>query len=273
MNQYNTMTNPESLNRISVLSLNIRFGLADDGQNNWKHRKKAYPHLFNNYRTDFIGFQEVNNFQANFLKDILHEYNYIGERDPAPDFWQNNIIFYHKKWECTCKDHFYLSPTPDIPSQFEKSKWPRQCTIGVFQHLQNKIIVANTHFDFDSGVQTQSAALIMRRLSDISSEIPAILVGDFNNTPYSPCYNIFVGQKTEGSYKEAMLFKDAFAEPFPGTFHGFSDNAIGDHIDWILYRGGLTPEDTRILPGRMDKFYLSDHFPLFAVFKCKNEKT
>ncbi len=264
--------NVKPFDRFLVVSLNLRFGLADDGPNSWEYRKNSFPVLLKRYRADFIGFQEVNNFQSDFLKKILPEYTCIGERQPAPSFWQNNIIFYNRKWECVYRDHFYLSPTPDIPSQFKKSRWPRQCTLGIFQRADRRLLVVNTHFDFDSIVQTQSAELIMKRISEISSEMPGILMGDFNATPESPCYNVFTGQKTRDKNNGKKLFANAFTKPFPGTFHGFNDDKKGDHIDWILYCGGLSPKESKVIHGKINGIYPSDHFPLFAVFKWKKEE-
>lgn len=265
--------NIKSNNSFSVLNLNLRFGLANDGPNGWEHRKKCFHSLLKDFRADFIGFQEVNNFQSDFLKELLFEYNCIGERKPAPSFWQNNIIFYNKNWECVYHDHFYLSPTPKIPSRYRKSLWPRQCTIGVFKSIDCKMICANTHFDFDTFVQTQSATLIMQRLADIASDIPVILIGDFNATPNSPCYEIFTGNKAKDIQGKGDFFKNAFPKPFPSTFHGFNDDKKGNHIDWILYRGRLTPNESRIIHGKINGMYPSDHFPLFAVFnKRKNEE-
>ena len=38
----------------SVLTLNLRFGLADDGSNGWQHRKNLFPSLLEKYQTDLI---------------------------------------------------------------------------------------------------------------------------------------------------------------------------------------------------------------------------
>jgi endonuclease/exonuclease/phosphatase family metal-dependent hydrolase len=82
--------------RFTVMSLNLRFGLADDGDNSWQNRKSAYPALFESAEPDFIGMQEANDFQIDDLVRILPDYRYIGKLDPSPTFWQNNVIF-HKK--------------------------------------------------------------------------------------------------------------------------------------------------------------------------------
>ena len=60
----------------SVMTFNLRFGLADDGDNAWKYRKKAFPFLFRRYQPDFIGFQEANNFQTEYLAALLDRYDF-----------------------------------------------------------------------------------------------------------------------------------------------------------------------------------------------------
>ena len=249
----------------SVLTLNLRFGLADDGPNNWINRKKGFPELFDDYRTDFIGFQEANDFQIDFLADILKEYHYIGKRSPSPPFWQNNIIFYKKSWDCVYHEHFFLSPTPSVPSRYRESRWPRQCTMGLFKTNQRQVICINTHLDFDNSVQVKSAHLILDRLANLPDDIPVVLMGDFNAAPFSACYNIFTDHNDEPAIR-ASCFKDAFEQPFTGTHHGFSGHADGDHIDWILFRGKISVKHSRVIQDTFNNIYISDHFPLYAEF-------
>jgi len=250
---------------ISVLTLNLRFGLADDGPNSWQYRKKGFPCLFEKYRADFIGFQEANDFQTDFLNEILTEYDFIGKRSPSPSFWQDIIIFYKKPWTCVYREHFFLSPTPTIPSRFRESLWPRQCTMGMFKNGNHMIICVNTHLDFDSSIQTKSAELIMDRLLHFPSDVPVIMVGDFNATPFSPCYNIFTGHSQKSKLKE-FYFKNAFTKPFPGTHHRFTGNINGDYIDWILYRGKIHKQESIVIRDTIDDgLYPSDHFPLYAT--------
>ncbi len=249
----------------SVLTLNLRFGLADDGANNWQYRKKGFEPFLEKYRTDFIGFQEANDFQIDFLHNILTEYNYIGKRSPSPSFWQNNVIFYQKNWRCIHYEHFFLSPTPSLPSRYRKSIWPRQCTVGMFKTERRQVICINTHLDFDVSVQVNSANLILGRLSHLPGNIPAILIGDFNAAPFSPCYNIFTTHD-ENTATRKNYFKNAFNKPFSGTHHGFTGNTDGDPIDWILFRGKIILKNSKIIQDTYDNMYISDHFPLCAQF-------
>ena len=252
----------------SVLTLNLRFGLADDGVNNWQYRKIGFQPFLEKYPTDFIGFQEVNDFQIDFLQNILREYNYIGKRSPSPDFWQNNVIFYQQDWHCIHYEHFFLSPTPSVPSRYRKSIWPRQCTIGIFKTDHRQVICINTHFDFDVSVQVKSAKLILHRLSQLPGDIPVILMGDFNTAPFSPCYNILTGHDKKKAAKEDY-FKNAFKKPFTGTHHGFTGITDGDFIDWILFRGKIALIKSKVIRDTFKNIYISDHFPLCAQFTVR----
>ena len=255
------------IDTVSVLTLNIRFGLADDGANSWRFRKEALPALFKQHATDFMAFQEVNDFQADDLAGILEGYGQVGQRVPAPSFWQNNVIFYRRPWKCIHRDHFFLSPTPDIPSRSRESRWPRQCTLAMFERGLRRIICINTHFDFKETVQIESATLIMDRLSQLPSDIPAVLMGDFNAPPGTPCHRIFVTRSHASAAAGEPGFKNAFKAPFPPTHHGFSGVRIGEHIDWILYRGDLFLTHSRVIDERFNGRYPSDHFPLTAGFR------
>lgn len=249
----------------SVMSLNLRFGLADDGPNSWRHRKRAYPTLLSKYNTDFIGFQEANDFQVKYIGKILNNYDFIGKRSPAPPFWQNNVIFYKKDWTCTYFDHFYLSPTPLIPSRSRASVWPRQCTIGRFMNDTRTLVCINTHFDFDASVQVESAKLIMHRLSCLPPEHPAILMGDFNATPDDPCFTVFT-ESGHPTTEKGVYFKNVFSGDLPGTHHDFTGEAEGNHIDWLLYRGGIIKRGSAVIKDRINGIYPSDHFPVYASF-------
>jgi endonuclease/exonuclease/phosphatase family metal-dependent hydrolase len=257
-------------NGFAVLTLNLRFGLADDGVNSWRHRKKAFPAFFERFQPDFICVQEANDFQSDFLADLLSGYIVIGQRRPAPDFWQNNIIFCSRRWVPIRCCHFFLSDTPKIPSRFRESRWPRQCTMGLFRRASRDLICVNTHLDFHDTVQVRSAHLILKLLSDWPADVPAVLTGDFNTTPERPCYQVFTSSPSGAG---AAGFRNVFNPPFPPTQHGFTGDANGVHIDWILYRGGITPGSHRVIRDRFDGFYLSDHFPVYACFRWDNDSS
>lgn len=252
------------MNRLSVLSLNLRFGLADDGPNAWDFRKKGVIKLFKRENPDFIATQEANDFQTDFIAENMGNYNYIGRRCPAPLFWQDNILFYRKTIDCEHNLHFFLSITPHIPSRSFGSRYPRQCTLGCFRFNGRQLICINTHFDFETPAQLGASRAIMDRLGLYDDTIPTVLMGDFNATPQSPCYRLLTGK--EADRETRLCFNETFQPPYPSTFHRFTGNPIEGYIDWILCRGPISIEACEVLGEPVDGIFPSDHFPVKAVF-------
>ena len=243
--------------QVSVMTLNLRFGLADDGPNSWEYRKKAYPDLFHRFRPDFIAVQEANTFQTDYLATLLDEYDCVGRYDPSPDFWQDNIIFFETSWRCVQEKVYFLSDTPEVNSKLPGSKWPRLCTIGMFRKGPHTLIHVNTHFDFNAPVQEKSARLILDFLTGFPDHLPTIVTGDFNTSPESATYGVFAESG----------FKDLFQGTHSSTFHGFTGEDLGDHIDWILHRGNLHGVSHGIIRDPFSGIYPSDHYPVMATFE------
>jgi endonuclease/exonuclease/phosphatase family metal-dependent hydrolase len=254
----NASEKPNEPKALQVMSLNLRFGLAEDGPNKWASRSAAYPGLLARHPCDFYAFQEANDFQIAFLARLLTGHELIGRRSPAPGYWQNNVIFYDKRWRCLNHQHFYLSDTPDVPSQFSRSRWPRQCTMGTFRRNGRQVTVINTHFDFDADVQRRSALLICQRLASLAPTWPVILMGDLNAGPHSSCLAVLTDPGT--GFKSALC-------PLPaGTHHCFTGKAEGEPIDWILFQGAVQVGQAEVIVSSYCGYYPSDHFPLTAEF-------
>jgi endonuclease/exonuclease/phosphatase family metal-dependent hydrolase len=249
---------------VSVLTLNLRFGLADDGPNGWEHRRHSVVKLFTRCAPDFIATQEANDFQVEYLAQNLPGYQYIGKRNPAPRFWQNNVLYYREENPCKKFGHFFLSETPDVPSRSYGSQFPRQATLGLFYVAGKPLVCLNTHFDFDEPAHMGAAQVIKEKLASFSTDIPVVLLGDFNTTPESACYRWFIGGATNG--EAGMDFNETFKQPRPSTFHGFTGKPLAGHIDWILFRGPLRLEECRVLKGSIDGVLVSDHYPVQAIF-------
>jgi endonuclease/exonuclease/phosphatase family metal-dependent hydrolase len=251
----------------SVLSLNLRFGLADDGPDSWPFRKKSYPFLLEQHPSDFMCFQEANDFQIEFLAGLLSEYAFIGQRENPPEFWQSDVIFYQSPWVCLQKEHFFLSDTPETPSKFKESRWPRQCSLGWFKSGDRQLICVNTHFDFEPEIQVKSAELIVDRLFKYPGDVPVILTGDFNADPSSACYRVFTEGKNHPGRFRSPSFQNIFSDPYPGTYHGFTGKAEGGHIDWMLYKGPISLLRSEMIRRNFNSRFPSDHFPIKGVFE------
>lgn len=252
----------QNADRFSVMSFNVRFGLADEGEHKWENRKPAFAALFEHCRPDFIGMQEVNGFQAAFFADLLSDYQAVGKRAPAPVGWQDVLIFHKKGWACRRCDRFFLSDTPGIPSRMVQSRWPRQCVMGEFEKDGIRMVCANTHFDFDEQVQVRSAAILLERLDRFATDaVPALVTGDFNAGPGSACHRAFTDPASA-----KRPFSDTFAGNATGTFHQFTGEPVSDRIDWILQRDLGDPVERKIITDRFAGIFPSDHFPVYAEF-------
>lgn len=251
--------------RFSALTLNLRFGRAADGPHRWEKRQPALQSLLQAHGADFMCFQEVMDFQATWLQACLPDWGRIGLRPLAPPFWQNNLIFHHRRWALRQADHFYLSPTPDIPSRARTSRWPRQAVIGLFENTSGPLLVITTHLDFSEHAQQEAAEVLIQRLAGFPAEAPALLLGDFNCAPDSACYRRLTAGRAPDVPGPA--FRNVFPPPFPATFHGFRGGLGRRHIDWLLCRGNLRVMEARVLRGRYSGNYPSDHFALRAVFE------
>ena len=241
---------------VTVMTMNLRFGLANDGPHAWEHRKSLVAKVLDAYPCDFIGFQEVNHFQAEFVTRLLADHGYIGWYNKGLKWWQNCLILFDPSWQCLGHRHFFLSRTPDVPSMLPGSRWPRQCIIGWFKKKNRYLLCANTHFDFKSKVQQQSAGLVMEFLNYFPKGIPQIITGDFNATPGSPAHRCF---KSNG-------FGLVMESRPVTTFHDFTGKKTGLHIDWILYRGGLSPVSEQVIQDSFNGLFPSDHYPVRSGF-------
>lgn len=258
----------ENAPTVSVTTLNLRFGLAEDGAHAWRYRRPALKRFLENHASDFMTFQEANDFQIDDLAACLPQHDHVGQRTPAPPFWQNNVIFFRAPWRLVCWEHFYLSPTPDIPSRFPDSRWPRQGTLARFSSGTREMVCATTHLDFEATVQVASAAILIDRINRMAADRPVILTGDFNCPPTSACHAFFTGgdDQARGSSAE---FRNVLAPTYPGTFHGFLGGTGRRCIDWILFRGALDLEKAGVIVFEPDPVYPSDHYPVTAIFSWR----
>jgi endonuclease/exonuclease/phosphatase family metal-dependent hydrolase len=247
-----------------VMTMNLRFGLAQDGENEWSNRKPLVAAILKKYPNDFLGIQEANHFQTEFLLRTLPDYQAIGWYNKSLEWWQSNLIVFHKSWHCLEQKHYFLSDTPEVASKMKGSKWPRQCVIGLFQREEEQILVVNTHFDFKPFIQEKSAGLVMDFLSEFPDGLPVVITGDFNSNPGSLAHTLF---KTHG-FDEVFdeISKERSDDNQISTFHGFKGRETGKHIDWILYQGGLVPGFCQVIKDSFSGRFPSDHYPVQAGF-------
>lgn len=261
---------------IKVMSFNVRYGTADDGDNHWDRRKHLVIAAIREFAPDIVGTQEMMRFQADHIGSTLSEYRYYGtSREPDNENGEECGVFVRAdRYDVLELRHFWLSETPEVPgSKSWDSSLPRMATWLRLRDKRGKqnLIVLNTHFDHrGKEARVESAKLIHRRLSEFDPKIPMIITGDFNTPEDSPPYQALTATD------QGVAFRDSFRVVHPdrteneGTFNGFRGRQRGARIDWILYSSSLEVVEAEIDTFNVDGQYPSDHFPVRAIFQPKS---
>ncbi|XOV70110.1 MAG: endonuclease/exonuclease/phosphatase family protein [Verrucomicrobiota bacterium] len=265
---------------IKVMSFNIRYGAANDGENSWKHRDYLVLETIQNYGPDLIGYQEALKFQVDFLKQNLKGYGFHGigrdkgteEGEYVPVMWKMD------RFELVDSGHFWLSETPEIPGSVSwDSSLTRMLSWVVLRDkkavgYQKELVFANTHFDHRGNqARLESAKLIRQRAEEIMNDIPIILTGDFNTTEDLAPYAALC--KAEGFNGKPLV--DAFRVIHPEvsdnerSFGAWVGRRDGKRIDWILHTDDFVTLNAAINYTQDAGRYPSDHYPVEAIVRLK----
>lgn len=273
-----TATGAESGRTIRVMSFNIRYGTARDGNNKWDLRKEFLVKTVEAFNPDLLGTQETLGFQRDYLADQLPGFEQLGVgRNDGRDDGEMMALFYRKdRFEKREGGHFWLSETPEkVGSQSWDSSLPRMVTWVKLKDRQQPdskpIAFLNTHFDH-LGIQArlESARLLRQQATKIGESCSIIITGDFNTGENTPPYKALFDPVD----KDLPPFVDTFrrmhkvrTEP-EGTFSGFRATAVtGPRIDWIAVSADWKVIQAGIDRTERDGHTPSDHFPITAVLE------
>jgi endonuclease/exonuclease/phosphatase family metal-dependent hydrolase len=265
---------------VRVMSFNIRYGTANDGDNHWEKRKRFLIETIKAFDPDLLGTQETLGFQRDYLAENLQGYDVfgVGREDGREKGEMAALYFKRSRFQKIDGGHFWLSQTPDQPgSKSWDSALPRMVT-WVKLHDRRRtdakpILFFNTHFDH-RGVEArkESARLLRRRVAELGKSCSVIVTGDFNTGEGSEPYRQLFGPDNG----ERSPLGDTYRIAYPGratnegTFSGFKvDATSGSRIDWI----GVS-RDWKIIKATIDRTTRegrtpSDHFPVTAVLRFK----
>ena len=261
-----------SLDPVKVMSFNIRYGSANDGNNHWRLRKELVVQTIKQFGPDLLGTQETLKFQAKFLKENLPDFSYVGRsRESESGGGEHCGIFFRtKRFTKLAEGHFWLSENPNQPgSKSWDSSLPRMATwVKLWDRpAKHAIVMVNTHFDHRGKVaRAESARLINSQLIDLADELPAVLTGDFNTPESSEPYNaLFVPPEGESFLVDTFRVRNPDQEEDLGTFNGFKGKLDGPRIDWIGATRSLTVKQAEIDHSNDKGRWPSDHCPATAV--------
>ena len=279
---------------IRVLSINVRYSTANDGENSWQHRKDFMTSIIADGDYDFIGTQETMMHansdlnQATFIASKLLGHGVLGRsREVNPEVGEAMMLYYKKaRWQIDAVEQgtVWLSETPNLPGSKTdpEAGCPRTVTAALFhehkdgQPTGRSIYVLNTHFDHMSEEARQRGAkqLMDEIAARKNKDMPVVVMGDMNCGERSPAIRYMKGNPMMLDAKEwtpPYKLVDTFREVHPdatdvGTFNSFGARPPGrDKIDYIFVSPELKTLSAEIIRTQREGRYPTDHFPVNAV--------
>lgn len=263
--------------KINVMSYNMKFENLTGGDPiySWKNRLPGIVKSFSDYDADIVGTQELQKWQYDqLLNELGEKWAGVGEPRFTSNDERSAIIYRSDILEYVEGETIWLSETPNLRgSKSWDTAHPRILTYGKFKHLKTNLefYFFNTHLDHKSALaRKKGLELIVDYMMEVK-DYPIILTGDFNMYIDSPDF--------EAIKNVDDIFSDTFS-PFAPKFdkngrtsHGFNGGIEGKPIDFIFYtKSKIVLLNTEIIRDKyQDRFYLSDHYPVYSQFKINIE--
>ncbi|MDR1142046.1 MAG: endonuclease/exonuclease/phosphatase family protein [Planctomycetaceae bacterium] len=276
---------------IRILSVNVRYSTAKDGENSWSNRKEFLADVIVEGSYDFVGSQETvvdprpEYNQVNYFISKMPNYGALWRsREKTPERGEAMLILWKKeRWKIDTKDQgtFWISDTPEIPgSKTNPKALPRCVTFGLFHELKNgketgyKIYVYNTHYAGGEASQRGAKLLMERIFIRKDKEAPIVAMGDLNCGEESPPIRYMQGNPMilDGTeIKPPLGLIDTFRVANPnevdvGTYNDFKSSGQVK-ADYIFVSAPLKTVSSKIIRTQRNNRYPSDHFPIEAVIQ------
>jgi endonuclease/exonuclease/phosphatase family metal-dependent hydrolase len=267
--------------QLKVMSFNIRYGTANDGENRWKKRREMVFDIFRNHKPDVAGLQEALRFQIDEILKAAPNFGMVGvgRDDGEKDGEYCAILYDRERFSVVESGTFWFSDTPEVPGSVSwGNSYTRICTWARFEEKQTggAFYIYNVHLDHQSQPSRErSVVLLAERIGRRKHKDPFVVTGDFNAGEKNPAILYLKGkaalddQKSGGESKNPVLMVDTFRVLHPdanevGTFNQFQGIRSGDKIDYIFTTPDVKVLEAAILHDNIDGRYPSDHFPIIA---------
>jgi len=266
---------------LTVMSFNIRYGTAKDGENHWTARRQMLFDLIKEQNADLIGLQEALSAQIDEIVAAVPGYAVVGVgRDDAAKRGEFSAILFRKdRLHVAEAGTFWFSDTPDVPgSKSWGNNITRISTWARFVDLDGRAFYHfNLHLDHESQPsREQSTALLRQRVfARTFPAEPVVVTGDFNVGEKNPALATLLARPRPDA---PAAFVDSFRVLHPdvvevGTFTGFKfGNTSGEKIDYVLVQPETEVLTAEILRTSKDNRYPSDHFPVVARIRFRGTR-
>lgn len=250
---------------LTVMTFNIRYGTANDGDNSWPNRDHLVMQVFRDRDADIMGVQEALAFQLNEITTKFTQYAVIGVgRDDAKTKGEFSAILYRTdRFIIDSSGTFWLSDTPEVVAS---TSWgnsiTRICTWArlIERQTGEAIYVYNAHYDHRSQESREkSSELILERIHSRTHADPVVLMGDFNAGEANPAITSILESDLIHTY--LALYPNTTDV---STFNSFKGETSGEMIDHIFTTPGIAILKAEIDRSNDNGQYPSDHFPVWT---------
>lgn len=265
---------------LTVMSFNIRYGTANDGENRWEARRDLLMEVIREANPDVLGLQEALRFQIDEILATFSEYRLLGVgRDDGREKGEYAAVLYRaSRFRVGDSGTFWFSDRPDEPGSVSWGNTiPRICTWAQLRDSDGRTVaVFNVHLDHRSQPSRQrSVQTLAARLAEEPDDRPVIVMGDFNAGEDNPAIAYLLGRAASAvsdgpEAPPSPTLVDTFRVRHPsatevGTFTGFElGRTAGPKIDHIFVDPRIEVLEAAIVRTRRDDRYPSDHFPVTA---------
>jgi endonuclease/exonuclease/phosphatase family metal-dependent hydrolase len=254
---------------LTVMTFNIRYGTANDGENHWLRRRDQLFALLRREQADVIGVQEALHGQLEEIVAAVPGYAYVGvgRADGVRAGEYAAILYRTARLVPRRTDTFWFSDTPAV---VKSTSWGNQiervCTWAFFEDREGTpFYVYNVHLDHQSQPSREkSVALLLARAAARDPKFPVVVTGDFN-----------AGEQNPATQAMRTAFRDSYRVRHPdarevGTFSGFTfGRTSGDKIDYVFVDERTEVLEAAILRDALHERYPSDHFPVTATVRLR----
>ena len=257
---------PQEPIELKVMSFNIRYGTASDGENSWPFRREATLEFLRTCGCDLIGMQEVLAFQLAEIKEAAPWYDWVGvaREDGSAEGEFAAILYDTRRVKVIWSSTFWFSDTPDVVGSTSwGNELTRICTCAAFIVEKRSFQMYNLHIDHESAIsRLKSVEMLAYRVHTRPLPQSVIVTGDFNEGEQGPAVQrmLFAG------------FSDSFRVVHPDgpeqtSFNGWQDVTLGDKIDYVFTFGDWTVLDSEIVRDKPFDKFVSDHYPVIASLR------
>lgn len=250
---------------LQVVSYNIRFGTANDGEDRWELRRPRTLEIIRRLNAEILSLQEALDFQIDEILAAQPRYasEGVGRDDGKQQGEFAPILFDKTRLDRLAGGTFWLS---DQPAVVASKTWGNNITrICTWLHLQDRrtkrsFYVYNVHLDHQSQPSREkSVALVLATIADSLPRDPVLVTGDFNAKEDNPA---ILAMKNGG-------FRDSYrvispTTPEPPTFNAFHTEPPPGKIDYVFVDSAWEVRGATIVMDRIDGRWPSDHMPVTA---------